>query len=134
MKRYKPSATMQADLLTAWENRCAYCRLPFGLFVWKQGIGSTRTINGPGYSPNFAALALRLEWDHFIPLTYSDSNADSGFLPACHLCNGLKSDKVFRTLDGAREYLEPRWLRKYELACGPVASWADAVSRELADY
>lgn len=132
MKRYRPSATRQADLLTEWQNRCAYCRLPFGLLIWRQGAGK---ISGRGYySDNNSAVALRLEWDHFIPMTYSDSNADGVFLPSCHLCNSLKSDKVFRSIEGVREYLEPRWLRRYELACGPVGSWADAAASEMADY
>lgn len=136
MKRYKPSATRQADLLTEWENRCAYCRLPFGLFVWKQGIGAWTRGQGHErryYKPNHGAIALRLEWEHFVPFAYSGSSADSVFLPACHLCNMIKSDKVFRTIEGAREYIEPIWLRRYETATGPASSWAVVVAQEAAD-
>lgn len=136
MRRYGPPAPVQSDLLQEYENRCAYCRLPFGMLVWKRGIGSTRTSQTGGYrySANFAAIVLRLEWDHFTPFTYSDSNASDQFLPACQLCNGLKSDKVYRTLEGAREALEPRWLKKYELASGPVKSWLEAEQLEAEDY
>ena len=137
MKRYKPSATAQADLLMAWENRCAYCRLPFGLFVWKRGIGAWTRGQGHErryYKANHGAIVLRLEWDHFIPFAYSGSCDSTQFLPACHLCNQIKSDKVFRTIEGVREYLEPRWIRRFELASGPVASWVDAVASEMADW
>ncbi len=137
MKRYKPSATQQADLLTEWGNRCVYCRLPFGLLIWKSGIGS---MIGSGmntlryYRSNHAAIVLHVEWDHFTPFTYSDSSADDQFLPACQVCNQLKGDKLFRSIEGAREYLEPRWLRRYEMAQGPPQSWEAAAASEAADY
>ena len=132
MKRYKPSATRQADLLTEWQNRCAYCRLPFGTLVWRRGIGSMRTsMTGTRrYAPNFAAISLIVEWDHFIPFTYTESSGDGQFLPACQLCNRLKTSSVYRTVEGVRESIEPRWVNRYELADGPVRSFQEAQKRE----
>jgi hypothetical protein len=132
----RPPAAVQAALLTEFENRCAYCRLPFGLFVWRRGVGSTKA-SSTGirqYSSNFGAIALRLEWDHFIPFAYSASNRSDWFVPACHLCNGIKNARIFRTLEGAREVIEPAWVKKYELASGPVLSWKEAQTQEAEDY
>lgn len=125
----------QADLLARWDNRCAYCRLPFGLLIWRSSTRLGR-LSARGYfnATKHAGTALTLHWDHFTPFTYSESCADDQFLPACNLCNALKADKVFRSVEGAREYLEPLWLRRYELASGPVSSWREAIELELRDY
>jgi hypothetical protein len=125
MDRYKPSAAKQSELLEEWNNRCAYCELPFGTLVWRRGIGREDKTR-KGYRPNFGYLTVQLEWDHFVPFAYTDSCADGQFLPACQLCNGLKSDSMFRTIEGARESLEPHWVRKYEMATGPVLTWEAA--------
>jgi hypothetical protein len=133
MRRYRPLAETQVRLLTEWENRCAYCRLPFGVFVWPRRMGRFDP-RGYYHPTSYAGIALRLEWDHFVPFTYSAANPETGFLPTCHLCNGLKADSMFRTIEGVREAIEPKWLARYELASGPVTSWQNAVELELADY
>jgi len=132
VRRERPSAETQTRLLNEWENRCAYCRLPFGLFVWRRRLGYHDRRGY--YHPSHSGIALQLTWDHFIPFSYSASNRQDWFLPACHACNGIKSDSMFRTIEGARAFIEPRWLARYELACGPVISWRAAVEIELADY
>lgn len=139
MKRYKPPATAQAELLIEWDNRCAYCRLPFGLLVWYRSSslpreGAKLSYRGTFNARRHAAIILHLEWDHFIPFTYSDSNIAGQFLPACQLCNALKGARMFRSIDGVREYLEPRWLKRYELASGPAGSWEAARLSDASDY
>jgi len=123
--RFKPPAALQASLLTEFENRCAYCRLPFGLLVWRRGVGNVKD-GGIYYATRYGALTLQVEWDHFVPFAYSASNRSDWFVPACQLCNRIKNDRIFRTLEGAREAIEPSWVRKYELAAGPVLSWKEA--------
>jgi hypothetical protein len=40
-----------------------------------------------------------------VPYAYSQDNGTPNFVAACHVCNGLKSAKMFRTIDEARGYL-----------------------------
>jgi hypothetical protein len=127
-RAFKPPAAVQAALLTDFENRCAYCRLPFGLLVWKRGVGTVR--NGQYGATRYAAIALHVEWDHFIPFAYSATNRSDWFVPACQLCNNIKNDRIFRTIEGAREAIEPSWVKKYELASGPVLSWKEALEMD----
>jgi hypothetical protein len=108
--RFKPPAALQALLLTEFENRCAYCRLPFGLLVWRRGVGTVKD-GGTYYATRYGALTLHVEWDHFVPFAYSASNRSDWFVPACQLCNHIKNDRIFRTIEGAREAIEPSWIK-----------------------
>lgn len=76
--------------------RCLYCLLEFGSLVWKNG----------------RVVQLKLEWDHMVPWSYSQNNGGQNFCAACHVCNASKSNKMFDSLEDAREYLDRRRARR----------------------
>ena len=85
-RRRTPAPVEQVAILTAQDNRCLYCLLPFGMRVYR-GTRATR---------------LRLEWDHVVPFAYAQDNHARNVVAACHVCNGIKGDHMWPTLDDAR--------------------------------
>lgn len=63
--------------------------------------------------------------EHFLPYSWNAGTRRRGserggvhsylgnLVPSCSECNGIKSDKVFDTLDDAREYVHKRLSKKY---------------------
>lgn len=95
--RKRPSAKAQKTLLEKYEQGCAYCHLKFGDVVVRD-------------KAPLRPIVLKLAWDHRIPYAYSGDSSDENFVPSCHVCNGLKSSKIFDTLEECGEYL--RTLRR----------------------
>lgn len=94
--RRQPSTGYKRDQLLAQDHRCFYCNILFGGHrSWKGKI-----------------VKVRIEWDHLVPFAYLQSNPDSNFVAACHICNRLKSSKVFQTVEEARAYVETKRLTK----------------------
>ncbi len=94
--RRHPSQTRQDALLLEFGNGCAYCRMQFGTLVeW----GKRRAV-------------LRLVWDHFIPFIATGDSSDENFRPACQLCNGLKRDRLFQSLEEAQGFVARSFDRK----------------------
>lgn len=50
-------------------------------------------------------VRLLLNWDHFVPYVHSQNNHGVNFLAACHVCNGIKGDRCFGTVDEAKSYI-----------------------------
>lgn len=92
-ERKRPSAAARRACLREQEDRCLYCERQFGSYV-------TRGIR---------AYKLRVAWDHAVPFAYSQDNRDVNFVAACHICNGLKSSRIYPTLEVARVDLQFRW-------------------------
>lgn len=82
--------------LEAQDWRCFYCERGFGAKVWR---GS-----------NF--IELRVEWDHMVPYSFNQNNGASNFVAACRVCNALKSDRMFQSVDAAKVYLNAAWKEK----------------------
>lgn len=91
-KRTRPSKPLQKAILEEQKNRCFYCQFEFGTIF--------RRHNKP--------FALKLNWDHFIPYSYSLANATDNWVAACHICNGIKGCLVFSTADRARTFVNER--------------------------
>lgn len=89
----KPTAHSQKVLLERFDNSCAYCERRFGKIVL---IGRN-------------VKKLQLVWDHQLPWSYSRNNSEDNFLPACHLCNGWKSDRIFKDIDEVKLYVHQKW-------------------------
>lgn len=87
--RKLPSLKERARILAEQDNKCLYCGVT---------IGSIR-IRGT------KLVTLRLNWDHSLPYIYSYNNSSSNFVAACHVCNGIKSDKIYDNLEDAKEKL-----------------------------
>ena len=65
-QKRKPPKTVMLDILESQECRCAYC--------------------------NVGLDEVEIEWDHFVPYAWAQSNSDSNFVAACKACNRAKSD------------------------------------------
>ena len=50
-------------------------------------------------------IFLKLNWDHFVPYSYSYNNKKVNFVAACHVCNGIKSNKMFDTVKEIKDYV-----------------------------
>ena len=88
-QRKKPPKSEQERILAEQGHRCFYCEVPFD---------STRFRKGK-------PVRIHVHWDHQLPFAYSQNNKSSNFVAACHVCNGIKSDFVFRDLQEAQVYL-----------------------------
>ena len=94
--RKGPGQRNAKEILEKQDGRCFYCNRLIRSYVTRKGI----------------LVKLEIEWDHVIPYSYLQSSHPSGFVAACHICNGLKSDFIFRTLEEAQIYLYDAWGRK----------------------
>ncbi len=91
--RHGPSKKIRQKILEEQEHRCFYCNRPFGSYVYRK--------NKP--------FRLAIEFDHVVPYSYVESRREFNFVAACHICNGLKTDKMFKTLEEAQIYLCSAW-------------------------
>ncbi len=95
-KRRYPSAETKRRVLTKQKDRCLYCGNAIGTAVRR---GSQTVI-------------LRLNWDHFVPFSYGQTNPGSNWVAACHVCNGLKSARMFDTVLEVQDFIRVRWREK----------------------
>lgn len=87
--RKTPPKAEKDRILGEQEDRCFYCNVLFD---------STRFRNGRSFQ-------IRVNWDHQLPYAFSQNNTTSNFVAACHICNGIKSDRLFKTIEEAQVYL-----------------------------
>lgn len=89
-KRLRPSVSAQQRILKIQDNKCLYCEKEFGV----------------AYQRNRKILLTRLHFDHLIPFSYSKTNPDFNFVAACNICNALKSNLFFDTVQEVFHYVE----------------------------
>ncbi len=89
--RKQPSRDFKEAQLKHQDNRCLYCGLRFGEATAKLSGGSL--------------TILAVAWDHVIPFAWCGNNMDRNFVAACQICNGLKSSKIFDSIEEIREYI-----------------------------
>jgi hypothetical protein len=87
--RKAPKAATKKRIRAAQLGRCLYCQLPIGARVKRNG----------------ATIALTAHWDHFVPHSYLAENPDANWVLSCQVCNSIKNDRIFRTVDEAREVI-----------------------------
>lgn len=105
-QRKRPSAKIRQAALKRQRNRCLYCGHKFGTVVQRtrRGRGRNRT------------ATLRINWDHFVPYAYGLTNGAHNWVAACHVCNNIKSCRMFDTVREAQAFVRARWAEKgYEL-------------------
>lgn len=90
--RKRPKKVDQDRILAEQDNRCFYCDCSFNLLRFKNG----------------KPVALKINWDHQLPYSLTQNNNAVNFVAACHVCNGIKSDKVFQTVEEAKIYIADR--------------------------
>ncbi|MFI9598880.1 HNH endonuclease [Streptomyces sp. NPDC052043] len=89
--RQYPRVAERRRAIELQNNRCLYCELPIGTAIWRH----SRTV------------FLRTNWDHFIPYAYLARNPSSNWVLSCHVCNNIKSCRMFDTVQQAREVILP---------------------------
>lgn len=87
--RKKPSATVKAAILKIQDNKCLYCNKEFGTY----------------YERYNKISRTKLHFDHLAPFSYTQNNTKYGFVAACHICNSIKSNKVFNTVEEVFHYV-----------------------------
>lgn len=95
-RRRNPPKWAQKDRLEKQQNRCFWCDVEFGSVVLRDG----------------KPIQLRIAWDHYIPYSFSQDNDAVNFVASCHICNGIKSDRCFGTVDEAKAYIAQRRIAK----------------------
>jgi HNH endonuclease len=117
----KPPAGDRRRLLRKHGYACAYCKLPFGCVV--RYAGKDRL--------------TALHWDHVVPFCFSEDNSAANYVPACSICNLVKSGHVVTGVTMARRMLCKN-IARYEVVWYPPVSseengdlWADAYSAYL---
>ena len=91
-RKRKPSPKECAEVIDLQENRCIYCDMQFGGYALRDG----------------RAIRLKVVFDHFVPYSYTQNNYLYNFVASCHICNGIKNDKCFHSLDEAKIYINGR--------------------------
>lgn len=98
-QRQAPPATTRRRLRAAQLGRCLYCELPIGTRVKRDG----------------KTVALTAQWDHFVPYSYLAQNPEANWVLACQVCNRIKNDRMFKTVEEARAViLKARTAKGYE--------------------
>ena len=87
--RRRCGAREKAKLLDWFNDACAYCEVPFDSFT----IDRRGKIRGP----------TKPHWDHLRPYAYTLKN--DKFVPACQLCNLIKSCNVYDTFEDAQAFV-----------------------------
>lgn len=97
--RRAPRLAERIRVQEAQGNRCLYCELPIGTAIWRRA----------------QTVILRTNWDHFVPYSYLARNPDNNWVLACHVCNGIKTARMFDTVQTARQVILPvREAKGYE--------------------
>jgi hypothetical protein len=87
--RRQPSRAQKDACIALQGNVCMYCGLSIGSLVMRNG----------------RSVKLRPEWDHVEPYSYLRQNPSTNWALACHVCNGIKSDLRFESLDDMRAFI-----------------------------
>lgn len=94
--RKSPAPCDKRRILDEQGNCCFYCGVSFGSIQIRNG----------------KPIRIITHWDHRLPYAYSQNNKTENFVAACHVCNGIKNDKIFQDVDEAMAYLALRRAEK----------------------
>lgn len=89
LKRRKPSKRERDEILAQQRYECFYCGQPFN------------SVHLRHKKP----VTLRINWEHFVPFSYSQDNRKHNFVAACHVCNGIKAALHFSSIIHAMVYI-----------------------------
>jgi len=70
---------------------CVYCTLPIGSII---------------LFPTGEQVILKKQLDHFFPKSKGGADDDSSLVVSCHLCNSIKSAKVFDSVESVRAFVQ----------------------------
>lgn len=91
-KRMRPSKTVKDRIFKIQGNKCLYCGVEYGTpYYYKKKERYTH-----------------INYDHLVPFSYTQSNPKNNWVGACNICNGIKSNKMFDTIEDVLHYVETR--------------------------
>lgn len=94
-RKRKPLTPKQKEtILKRQNNRCFYCGKEFGDVIYNSKRGKV--------------YYLRPCFDHIDPYVHNYNNYKDNFVAVCQICNGIKSDKVFDSVEEVRNYVKER--------------------------
>jgi hypothetical protein len=88
-RRRSPNNKIRVQILGAQGRRCFYCGCEFGSV----------------YVRNGRELVRRLNWDHFVPFAYLQSNPNTNWVASCNVCNSIKQGRIFYDRTEARNVI-----------------------------
>jgi 5-methylcytosine-specific restriction endonuclease McrA len=94
--RKTPPLKERQRQLEQQDYRCFYCERAFD----SHAIRKSKLIR------------LHVVWDHMIPFAYGQDNSNRNFVAACQICNSIKSDYCFQTVDEAKIHIMNKWKEK----------------------
>lgn len=104
-RKRRPPKTVADRIRAAQHGACLYCEIPIGAQIWRGN----------------ELVTLIANWDHFVPYAYAQRSRGNWVL-ACHICNAIKSTRMFDTIQQARLVILPRRERKgYESPLSALA-------------
>jgi 5-methylcytosine-specific restriction endonuclease McrA len=77
-------------ILEEQDDRCLYCGQRFGSVVLRHGD----------------PIVLRIHYDHMCPWAYVGTTTRQNIAAACHVCNLIKRDRIFQTVEEASVYIQ----------------------------
>ena len=102
-RRRFPPRYIRDEKLAAQQNCCFYCDRKFGSV---QEVGDRE-------------FYIHIQWDHQIPFAFRQDNSAENVVAACQKCNGWKTDRLFDTVQEARDFLALRWRRYLQRGLSP---------------
>lgn len=87
------------------ESRCLYCEHPFGTHILRMTSKRARRVFGANVSVTPHRIFLRAVIDHMVPWSYHGHHDYKNLAAACQVCNGIKSSRMFATVEEARVYI-----------------------------
>ncbi len=106
------SQKVRDSIVSEQAGLCAFCFNPVNGWVERRGKW----------------VAYHPEIDHLVPVAFRADNSSENLVAACSVCNGIKSSKVFSSLDEARAHIIER---RSELGYGRTFGVGMAPSDEI---
>jgi hypothetical protein len=91
-KRRHPSKALRNEILSKQGHRCFYCDREFGSV----------------YTHNKRETVRRINWDHFMPFAYLQTNPKANWVAACNVCNQIKHSRIFYDREEAKTVIAER--------------------------
>lgn len=90
-RRALPLKKDRKRIVASQGGRCIYCQERFGSLIWSEKRKKPSSVV--------------LQWDHFTPFSYSMNNQKGNFVAACGICNRIKSNNMFESIDEATKFI-----------------------------
>ena len=96
IRKGKPNKDIRKNLLEIQQNACAYCRHTFGTIYIRKNV----------------TYRLKINWDHFVPYSFIQANDKLGWVAACNVCNNIKSNSIFASIEEVVKYVSKKIINK----------------------